>query len=141
MTSMPKEIVSPDVFDPFEDNEIVNLFKIWINANADDFVSYEEELKSYGYPEKEIPEFLYKSADQYILQVLALFKSNNITKPATTFWMVICHVEENIKKQHPFIIIIKRRMDENIQLLAIFREGEPDAKATAAEQLKLRGFM
>ncbi len=121
-------------WDPFmeEMNDVRDLYLVWLAKNEDEFLAYERELEAY---KSNVPNFMYKSADKFILQALELFKESGIEKPATRFLEVTQFVDDN--KTRPFHRMIRERIEDTMQILERFKRGDK----TAIPDLKDRGFM
>ncbi len=134
------KIMTSEVIDPFADSPETEVFRAWLLSNEEEFKSYNEELKYYqnkvldetGY--LETPEWMYKSADKFILRAMELF-TEKFDKPATVFLSIL---RELVKKvSSPFTDVIHSRMEDTFSLIEKLKAGDKKV----VPELKERGFV
>jgi hypothetical protein len=132
-TEFLREIAGGKVLDPFDERVEVELFKIFLRSNEEEFKKYNEELKAY--PFTDLPDSFYKSADIYICKALDYFKENDVEKPATKLQEIMNEIGKKVTS--PFTDTIKDRLNDTMAILNQFKAGDKKAE----KELKERGFI
>ena len=132
-----QEIAGTDMYDPFIEYSIeVDLWKCFLVTHEQELEKYAHELLKYG---DNIPSFMEKSADKWIIRILEFFKDNGIDKPATKFHKIMKFGKtraDEITLDNPFIDYMYLRIVDTMAILDRYKNGEKGL----IEDLKERGF-
>ncbi|MEK6860537.1 MAG: hypothetical protein AABY07_01070 [Nanoarchaeota archaeon] len=133
---------SSAIIDPFDERKEIGLFLKWVGDNNEIFNKYERELNSYVQESSPIPEFMFRSIDKLIVNMLFIFKTNGIQKPATTFYGIMREVRDKIKNKHLILELLLERIQNSVELLERYKNPKDDTeKIETTGELKRRGFI
>jgi hypothetical protein len=80
--------------------------------------------------------------DNLILEILDIFKTNKVDKPATTLLFLLRKIKEKIKIKHPLVDHLNMRMEDSFQSIQDYKvETDVDKKKQIATKLKERGLI
>jgi hypothetical protein len=109
------------------------IFIDWLKDHQDEFAGYEQEILAYD----GCPEFMYKSADKFILDALQRFKEAGIKEPAKTFYILMERIEQELDPTSFAMVAIYVRIKEDLELIEALKRKD----MTVLKKLRERGFI